>query len=1125
LEFDTASRARGIWTPQEPGSTDYFTVGGLLPDTLYTFGMKVVDNVGNRSALSQTITVKTGIPHYYDDFEPSGPGWEASPPSGWAETTSRSHTGSTSWTDSPGGDYPANTDLSLVSPEIVVNGAFARLSFWQAYDIEAPGPDGEVFDTGRVEFRSFDGVSWSGWSKVHEIFGTNLTWRWVSLDLGGAAERFQIRFRLLTDTYVEGDGWYVDDVLVEARHTDTVLFEDGFDTSSNWLLAGTWGLEAGSLSDSPGADTPRLNRASATLANPINLSQVQAATLVADLPLFEYENPYDRFYWEYSLDGEGYRTLDSRTGSWTGSEVSADLSHLAGMPNVYLRLRSHTDSTISLAGAQLDDLRVLVEPSVCGNARLNPGEVCDDGGESATCDVDCTHVSCGDGVQNSLAGEACDDGNTQPGDGCDASCVVEFCGDGVVNNNDEACDDGGESSTCDADCTAVMCGDGQVNASAGEACDDAGVSASCDADCTPAVCGDGTQNSLAGEECDDGNTQPGDGCNGACVAEYCGDGIANDNGEECDAGGESSTCDADCTAAECGDGTVNTSAGEQCDDAGASPTCDADCTAAECGDGTANSAAGEECDDAGASASCDADCTAAECGDGTLNSLAAEVCDDGNDNNSDACLDSCEHARCGDGFVWSGVEACDDAGESAACNSDCSPASCGDGIINHTAGESCDDAGESATCNADCTPATCGDGVANGLAGEECDRGGEAADCDADCTRPVCGDGVTNIAAGEECDDGNDDNSDACLDSCHLATCGDGYLRVGVEECDDAGESVACNSDCTSASCGDGKLNESAGERCDDAGESADCDPDCTLVRCGDGVVNGAAGEQCDDFNDDNSDGCPASCHFAFCGDGFVRAGVEECDDWDESVRCTRYCTWSTCGDGVINRTAGEACDDRGESTDCDSDCTRPVCGDGLVNVAAGEQCDDGEENSDTVPGACRTDCTRIAGPGGAGGAGAAGGAGGQGGDGGAPGLGRGGSAGAAAPAVGGVGGGSLAEAGAGGATAGWGGALAPSQACSPGEETTCTCPNGRVGVRVCREDGSAYGSCTGCEPAPSEVVPGYAVGAEASSPGRSEGGCGCRVAPTPSRAHWLSVLGALLLASLRRCRRRAAGM
>lgn len=37
-----------------------------------------------------------------------------------------------------------------------------------------------------------------------------------------------------------------------------------------------------------------------------------------------------------------------------------------------------------------------------------------------------------------------------------------------------------------------------------------------------------------------------------------------------------------------------------------------------------------------------------------------EQCDDGNADNTDACLNTCVAGRCGDGFVWAGVEECDD---------------------------------------------------------------------------------------------------------------------------------------------------------------------------------------------------------------------------------------------------------------------------------------------------------------------------------------------------------------------------------------------------------------------------------------------------------------------------------
>jgi len=77
-------------------------------------------------------------------------------------------------------------------------------------------------------------------------------------------------------------------------------------------------------------------------------------------------------------------------------------------------------------------------PATCGDGIIGGPEECDDAGESATCDADCTFVVCGDGTLNATAGEHCDDGNTTAGDGCDASCRVE--GGSVAN---DACADPG----------------------------------------------------------------------------------------------------------------------------------------------------------------------------------------------------------------------------------------------------------------------------------------------------------------------------------------------------------------------------------------------------------------------------------------------------------------------------------------------------------------------------------------------------------------------------------------------------------------------------------------------------------------------------------------------------------
>jgi len=99
---------------------------------------------------------------------------------------------------------------------------------------------------------------------------------------------------------------------------------------------------------------------------------------------------------------------------------------------------------------------------------------------------------------------------------------------------------------------------------------------------------------------------------------------------------------------------------------------------------------------------CPADGCVATCGNGALE--AAEACDDGNLVNTDACLDTCQPASCGDGFVQDGIETCDDANDvnTDACVM-CTAAACGDGFV--WAGmEDCDDANavETDTCDMAC---------------------------------------------------------------------------------------------------------------------------------------------------------------------------------------------------------------------------------------------------------------------------------------------------------------------------------------------------------------------------------------------------------------------------------------
>ena len=82
----------------------------------------------------------------------------------------------------------------------------------------------------------------------------------------------------------------------------------------------------------------------------------------------------------------------------------------------------------------------------CGNGRIDPSEDCDDAGETATCDEDCTAAVCGDGHVNPAAGEECDDGNVDNEDGCASDCTEESLG---TTSTGETSDGGEETGNGD----------------------------------------------------------------------------------------------------------------------------------------------------------------------------------------------------------------------------------------------------------------------------------------------------------------------------------------------------------------------------------------------------------------------------------------------------------------------------------------------------------------------------------------------------------------------------------------------------------------------------------------------------------------------------------------------------
>jgi hypothetical protein len=183
-----------------------------------------VDVAYTTSVYASTYNKETGI--FEDDIERGGSQW--TPDSPWSRTTTSSHSPFHSWTDSTGGDYGNNANVSLTTVPIDVPELTEPVvSFQGCYALEAN-------DYGYVELS----VNGGAWATVLRYTDGTQRWHSERAKLAGTdvITSLRARFRLASDGSDTADGWYIDDVAITGNPDAD---NDGIPTADEYYAGDT----------------------------------------------------------------------------------------------------------------------------------------------------------------------------------------------------------------------------------------------------------------------------------------------------------------------------------------------------------------------------------------------------------------------------------------------------------------------------------------------------------------------------------------------------------------------------------------------------------------------------------------------------------------------------------------------------------------------------------------------------------------------------------------------------------------------------------------------------------------------------------------------------------------------
>ncbi|HRZ20871.1 MAG TPA: FlgD immunoglobulin-like domain containing protein, partial [Bacteroidales bacterium] len=217
-----------IWLPMEEAAsyniyrddlqTPFFTLTGtnymdteVENGTSYTYFVTAIyGGSGEESFPTNPVTVVPMAPvsfPFMEDFESGAPYWSTE--GTWGLSNGVYHSASHSLTDSPNGNYANNLNISAVLHTINLTGVTGgTLSFWIKYSLESG------YDYAFLEVTT----NGDDWTQLASFNGDVILWQYKEFSLTPYLDHPSVifRFRLTTDSYLQKDGVYIDDLGIDA---------------------------------------------------------------------------------------------------------------------------------------------------------------------------------------------------------------------------------------------------------------------------------------------------------------------------------------------------------------------------------------------------------------------------------------------------------------------------------------------------------------------------------------------------------------------------------------------------------------------------------------------------------------------------------------------------------------------------------------------------------------------------------------------------------------------------------------------------------------------------------------------------------------------------------------------